>query len=46
MNYLFYTDDDEYLHFEFQTTKKKEYMEKGIEKGKVDLVIKQLIKKI
>jgi len=42
MNYLFYTDDDEYLHFEFQTTKKKEYMEKG----KVDLVIKQLIKKI
>lgn len=24
MDYLFYTDDDEYLHFEFQTTKKKE----------------------
>jgi len=24
MDYLFYTDDGEYLHFEFQTTKKKE----------------------
>ena len=24
MDYLFYTDDDEYLHFEFQTTKKKD----------------------
>jgi hypothetical protein len=24
MDYLFYTEDDEYLHFEFQTTKKKE----------------------
>ncbi len=24
MDYLFYTDDDEYLHFEFQTTKKRE----------------------
>ena len=23
MDYLFYTDNDEYLHFEFQTTKKK-----------------------
>ncbi|OOM76349.1 hypothetical protein CLPUN_27360 [Clostridium puniceum] len=34
MDYLFYTDNDEYLHFEFQTTKKKE-----------DLLIRQLIKK-
>jgi predicted transposase/invertase (TIGR01784 family) len=24
MDYLFYTDEDQYLHFEFQTTKKKE----------------------
>jgi len=24
MDYLFYTDDDKYLHFEFQTTKKKD----------------------
>ena len=26
MDYLFYTDDGEYLHFEFQTTKKKDDM--------------------
>lgn len=24
MDYLFYTDDNEYLHFEFQTTKKRD----------------------
>lgn len=24
MDYLFYTDDDEYLHFEFQNTKKRD----------------------